>query len=83
MRHRSGAPLLPRQPRLRAIERLNLALLVDAQKQRIFRRIPVQPHPIAPLLHAVRIVAQLAGLHQMRLQTVRVPEALHGIFTAL
>ena len=31
MGHRAAAPLLERQPRLRAIQRLNLALLVDAE----------------------------------------------------
>lgn len=40
-----------RQHRLAAFEGLNLALLVDAQNQRIFRWIQIQPDHIAHLLN--------------------------------
>lgn len=33
MSHRAGPPLLDGQPRLRAVERLDLALLIDAKHQ--------------------------------------------------
>ncbi len=37
MRHRGGAALLQWQPRLRAVQRLHLALFVAAQHQRMIR----------------------------------------------
>src|SRR5713226_6380735 len=40
-----------RQNRLHAIERLNLRLLVRAQHQRPVRRVEIEPHNIAHLLH--------------------------------
>ena len=42
VRHGAGAALLQRQPGLRAVERLDLALLVDAQHQRLVRRVEVE-----------------------------------------
>ena len=39
VRHRCGAPLLQRQAGLGAVERLDLALLVDAEHERLVRRV--------------------------------------------
>ena len=56
VRHRRGAALLQRQARLRAVERLDLALLVDAQHQRPVRRVHVEPDDIGHLLLELRVV---------------------------
>ena len=47
MGHRAAAPLLERQPRLRAIQRLNLALLVDAEHDRLVGRVEVEAHEVS------------------------------------
>ena len=46
----SGAPFLHRQTRLRAVERLDLALLVERKHQRLVRRVEVKPDDILDLL---------------------------------
>jgi hypothetical protein len=38
----SGAPFAKRQRKLRTLERLNLRLLVDAQHDRVLRRVQIQ-----------------------------------------
>src|SRR5258707_8728785 len=43
MGHRAGAPFLDRQPGLGAVERLDLALLIDRKHDRMRRRIDVEP----------------------------------------
>src|SRR5260370_34373704 len=52
--HRPAAPLLHRQPRLGAVERLDLALLVDREHDRVRRRIDVEPHAAAQLADELR-----------------------------
>src|SRR5580700_1098108 len=44
--HRAGAALLQRQSRLRAIERLDLALLVDREHQPLVRRVEIKPDDV-------------------------------------
>ena len=44
--HRAGAALLQRQSWLRAIERLDLALLVDPEHQRLVRRVEIKPDDV-------------------------------------
>src|SRR5262249_8327662 len=56
------------QQRLRAIQGLDLALLVDAQHQRPVRRIQVQPDNVPDLLNEQGVFRQLEGLGAMRLQ---------------
>src|SRR5271167_3155010 len=46
MGHGAGAALLDRQPRLGAVERLDLALLVDAEHHRLVRRAQVEADDI-------------------------------------
>ena len=74
-----GAPLGDargqRQERLRAIQRLDLALLVDAQHQGLQRRVQVQPHDVAHLLDEQRIAGELEGLLPVRLQAEGAPDA--------
>ena len=68
VRQRSRPALLHRQARLRPVERLNLALLVDAEHQAVFGGIQVEAHHIAHLLVELRVSTELKRAHQMRFQ---------------
>ena len=57
-----------RQDRLLAVERLDLALLVDAEHQRAVGRRQVEPDDVAHLVDEQRIARQLERLRAMRLQ---------------
>ena len=78
MRHGAGSALLDRQAGLCAVERLDLALLVDRENQRLVRRIEIETDDIAHLLDEVLVIRQLEGLHQVRLEAVRLPDPLHA-----
>ena len=43
MRHRAGSPLLQRQPRLGAVERLDLRFLIEREHDGVGRRIDIEP----------------------------------------
>ena len=73
VRQRAGAALLERQSRLRTVERLDLALLVDAQDQGFVRRVEVEADNVLHFLAELRIVGQLEGLRQVWLQPMRRP----------
>ena len=66
---------LHRQQRLRAVERLDLRLLIDAEHGRMRGRIQIEADDIADFLDEQRIVRQLERLAPMRLQPERVPNA--------
>jgi hypothetical protein len=63
--HRAASPFLDRQPRLGAIQRLNLALFVYAQDNRLLRGIQVQAHHIGHLFQELRIARELKSLCAM------------------
>ena len=67
-----------RQDRLCAIQRLDLALFVHAQHNRLVRRIQVQPHDVTDFGRELRIGAELERLNAVRLQVVFAPNALYG-----
>jgi hypothetical protein len=75
---RPAAAPLQREAWLRAIEGLDLALLVDAQHQRLVRRIQIQSDDVGQLLEEVFVAAQLEGLDPMRLEVVTLPDSLDG-----
>ena len=54
-----GRPGPHRQDRLGAIERLDLALLIDAQHDGALGRVEVQTDDVADLLHELRILGEL------------------------
>jgi hypothetical protein len=56
------------RPAMGAIQRLNLALFVGAQHQRMLRRVEVETDNVFQFLGERRIVAGLEGLHAMRFQ---------------
>ena len=78
VRHGLCAALLQRQPRLRALQRLHLALLVAAQHQRVLGRCHVQPHDVFKLLSELRIARDLEAAHDVWLQAVGLPMAHDG-----
>lgn len=72
--HRRTTTTLDRESGLRAVQRLNLALLVGAQHQRVLRRREVQSNNVFELFGEARIIAQFEGLNAMRLETMSVPD---------
>ncbi|TIS39156.1 MAG: hypothetical protein E5W95_11120 [Mesorhizobium sp.] len=59
MGHRAGPPLLDGQPGLRAVERLDLALLVDAKHQGFVRRVEIKGDDVLNLLDERFVIGQL------------------------
>src|SRR5712691_3115551 len=76
--HRAGAAFLHRQARLCPVQCLDLALLVDAEHERLLRRVEVEPDDVCELLAEARVVGKLERLDPMGLETVRVPDPLHA-----
>ena len=76
MGHGASSALFHRQPRLGAIEGLDLALLVDREDDRMIRGIDIESHDILELGRKGGIVRQFELAHLMRLETVRSPDAL-------
>ena len=75
-----GAPLglagPHRQQRLGAVQRLDLALLVDAQHHGAVGRVEIEPDDVAHLLDEQRIGRELEGLAAVRLQPEGPPDAM-------
>jgi hypothetical protein len=67
-----------RQQRLRSIERLNLALFVDAQNQLAFGRRKVKADDVAHFFDERGISRQLEGLGAMRLKAESLRDAMDG-----
>jgi hypothetical protein len=57
------------QNRLRAVQGLYLALFVHRKNQRTVRRVQVQPHYIAHLVHKKRIGGELECVGPVRLES--------------
>src|SRR6185369_11444934 len=67
-----------RQKRMRALEGLALALLVDAQHQGVLRRTQVKANDVAQLLDEERIGRELEGLAAMRLKPEELEVAMNA-----
>ena len=74
--HGAGAALLHRQAGLGAVERLDLALLVDREHDGMGRRIDIEPDDVAQLVDELRIVGELELPDPVRLQAMGAPDAL-------
>src|SRR5262249_49221480 len=72
--HRGAPAGVDRQTLLGAVQRLDLTLLVDAEDQRVLRRVEVEADDIEQLLGEVGVVAHLEGAVQVRLQPVGAPD---------
>ena len=77
MRHRAAAPLFDRQPRLGAVEGLDLAFLVDAQDNGSFRRIKIKPDNIVELIDEMFVAAEFESLDQVRLEVMLLPYSVN------
>ena len=75
--HRLTTPRLDRQPRLGAVERLDLALFVEREHHSVGRWIDVKPDNIGQLGSKARIARPLEGADAVGLQLVRLPDALY------
>src|SRR6202022_780807 len=78
MGHRAGTALFQGQTRLRAVECLDWALLIDGKHQRLLRRIDVKADDVLDLRDEVGIIGDLEAAHEMRPEAVFGPDALHG-----
>ena len=71
--HRTASAALYRQSRLRTIQRLNLALFVDAEHDRLVRRIQIQAYYVGQLFAKAWVCRELKRLDAVRLESVRIP----------
>jgi len=67
VRHGLAAPLLEGKTGLSAVQRLNLALLVDRQNQRVLGQVEIESDNVLQLGSEIRIVADLEAFNTMRL----------------
>jgi hypothetical protein len=75
VRHGAAAAGFQRQPRLCAVQRLDLAFLVDRQHHRVRRRIKVEADDVDEFVGEPRVARAFEAAHAMRLLCV--PDALH------
>ncbi len=66
-----------RQHWLRAIQRLDLRLLVDAHNRHLVGRAQVEPDDVPDLLHHLRVSGQSEGLAAVRLEPEGAPDSMH------
>ena len=72
--HPRGQPWAQGQQGLRAVERLNLGLLVDAEDKSLLRRFHVKADDVGHLRRELGILAELERLDSMGLQSVLSPD---------
>ena len=77
MRHRARASRLHRQPGLGAVERLDLALLVNRQDNGVRRWIDIKADDVPQLGNELRVTRQLELPDPVGLKPVRPPDALY------
>jgi hypothetical protein len=78
MGHGTAAAFLHREARLRPIQRLNLAFLIYAHDHGLVGRVKIDSHHSSELLYKTLVLRQLEGLNSVRLQSVSLPDPLHG-----
>ena len=77
VRQRPAPARLHGQARLRAVERLDLRLLVDREHQRVVGRVQVEPDDVDDLLGEPGVPAELERLEPMRLDIGGPPDLPH------
>ena len=77
VRHCTGAARLHRQARLRAIKRLDLALFIDREDDRMLRRVDIEADNVLEFIRKLRIVRQLERADAMRGELVSLQNPLH------
>lgn len=80
MGHPGAATGAQRQTRLGSVARLNLALFIHAQDQRLVRRVQVKADDIREFFREARITAHLEGRDAVGPQPVLLPNVPHGRF---
>src|SRR4051812_25074859 len=78
MGHGAATAGLERQAGLGAIERLDLALLVDGDHDCVRGWVHVETDDVLDLGGECRVIGSLEGAYAMGLQAKRVPDPLHG-----
>src|ERR1700741_2842796 len=73
----AGTSLLDRQPRLGAVQRLDLAFLIDRENDGVVGRIDVEADDLFELSRKLRIIRQLEPADQMWPQAMSTPDPLH------
>jgi hypothetical protein len=76
-----AAALLDGQSRLSPIQRLNLALFIDAEHDRLLGRIQIKPHHVCHLFQKLWIARQLESLRAVRLESVGAPDIVDSSLT--
>ena len=73
--HGASTPWDKRKSRLGSVQRLDLALLVNREDQRVLRRVHIQSNDVVQLFQELRIPAHLEGAGQVRLEAVTPPDS--------
>jgi hypothetical protein len=76
VRHGRTPATLHRQSRLRAVERLDLAVLVHGRHEGVLGWVHVETDDVADLLEELRVVGELEGFDPARLQAVLPPDRM-------
>jgi hypothetical protein len=77
VRHGAGPAAFQRQAGLGTVQSLNLAFLVAAQHQGVFRRIQIQTDNVLQFLGKVWVGGYFEGFHSMRFEPVLAPDTPH------
>ena len=72
-----GDPGQHRQDRRRAVEGLDLGLLVDAEHDRALGRVEIEPDDVVDLVDEQRVFGEFEGVLAMRLEPERSPDPRH------
>src|ERR1022692_4032468 len=75
----AAAPLLERQTRLRPVQRLDLALFIQAENQALFRWIEIETHHVGQFLQKAHIAGEFESAAQMGFEIVFLPEAVDRV----
>src|SRR5262249_28711823 len=70
-----------RQDRIKPVECLNSALLIDTEHCCFDRRLKIQANDVGGLLFKLRVVAGHVPMHPMRLNTEMTPDTAHARLT--
>src|SRR6266436_4458214 len=67
-----------RQNRVKSVERLDSALLIDTEDRSVDRRLKVQANDVGRLLFKLRIIASHVTTQPMRLNAEMAPDTAHA-----
>jgi hypothetical protein len=70
-----------RQNRVKSVECLDSALLIDTEHCRVERQLKVQANDVGCLVFKLRFIAGHVPTHSMRLNTEMVPDTAHARLT--